>query len=215
MTKPALINEKLLSWVWRILLVLAVAVPVVAVIFSWYQNNLEIPMPRAVADSILSSPLVFPVFILLAVASFAVQYFLGSPARRKQEIRRRTPILIFVGPVVVIIISLLVWWRSDVSFTAILSEIVQMPLVLGSMSGLTLGSLLLGFALSAREEQRRCFKVLVTLASVFLMFGGPTYLMFGLQAVEVPYSYAALIGLVSFLAGIVIFLRLVPKETEI
>jgi len=45
------------------------------------------------------------------------------------------------------------------------------------------------------------------------MFGGPTYLIYVLNAVEVPYSFAAFAGLVSFVAGIVIFLRFVSKET--
>lgn len=215
MTKPALISEKLLSWVWKAFLIIAVAVPIVAIVLVWYQNNFEMPMPKAVRDSILTSPLVFSVFIGLTVASFAVQYFLGSSARRKNEIRRRTPVLIFIGPVVVLIISVLAWWQSDASLVAVLSEVAQKPFMLGSVAGLTVGSLILAFAMSAREEQKRCFKALVTLASVFLMFGGPTYLIYALQAVEVPYSFAVLIGLVSFIAGIVIFLRFVIKETTI
>ena len=215
MTKPALISEKLLSWVWKAFLILAVAVPIVAIVLVWYQNNFETPMPKAVRDSILTSPLVFSVFIGLTVASFAVQYFLGSSARRKHEIRLRTPVLIFIGPVVVLIISVLAWWQSDASLVAVLSEVAQKPFMLGSVAGLTVGSLILAFAMSAREEQKRCFKALVTLASVFLMFGGPTYLIYALQAVEVPYSFAVLIGLVSFIAGIVIFLRFVIKETKI
>lgn len=214
MTKPALISEKLLSWVWKAFLILAVAVPVIAVVFSWYQNSFEVPMSKAVRDSILDNPLVFSVFVGLAVASFAVQYFLGSPVRRKHEIRRWTPILIFVGPVVVVLISVLAWWQSDASLIAVFSEVAQKPFMLGSVAGLTVGSLILAFAMSAREEQKRCFKALVTLASVFLMFGGPTYLIYTLQAVEVPYSYAALIGLASFVIGIVVFLRFVPKKTE-
>ena len=215
MTKTALISEKLLSWVWKAFLILAVAVPGIAVVFSWYQNNFEMPMPKAVRDSILTSPLVFSVFIGLTVASFAVQYFLGSPVRRKHEIRLRTPVLIFIGPVVVLIISVLAWWQSDASLIAILSEVAQKPFMLGSVAGLTVGSLVLAFAMSAREEQKRCFKALITLASVFLMFGGPTYLIYGLQAVKVPYLYTVLIGLASFVTGIVIFLRFVIKETKI
>jgi len=215
MTKPALISEKLLSWMWKVLLVIAVAVPVIAVVFSWSQNNFETPMPKAVRDSILTNPLVFSVFIGFTVASFAAQYFLGSPARRKHEIRLRTPVLIFIGPVVVLIVSVLAWWQSDASFIAVLSEVAQKRFMLGSVGGLTVGSLTLAFAMSAREEQKRCFKALVTLASVFLMFGGPTYLIYALQAMKVPYSYAALIGLASFIAGIVIFLRFVIKETKL
>lgn len=215
MTEPALISEELLSWVWKVLLIMASAVPIVSTILVWFQNNFEMPMPKAVRDSILTSPLIFSVFIGLIAASFAVQYFFGSPTRRKNEIRRRAPVLVFIGPIVVLIVSMLAWWRSDTSLTAVLSEVAEKPFMLGSVAGLTVGSLILAFALSAREEQERCFKVLVTLASVFLMFGGPTYLIYGLQAVELPYLYATLIGLASFVTGIVIFLRFVIKETKI
>jgi len=207
-----LISGKLLSWVWKALLIAAVAAPIVAVALAWSLDNFEIPMSDAVRNSILESPLVFSIFIGLAVASFAVQYFLGSSERRKREIRLRTPALILLGPIVVLIISVLVWWQSNAALVAVLSEVVQKPLVLGSTAGLTAGSLILAFAISTREEQKRASKVLVTLASVFLMFGGPTYLIYALQTVKVPYSFAVLAGLASFIAGIVIFLRFVSKE---
>jgi len=215
MTEPALISEELLSWVWKALLIIGGVVPIVAIVLVWFQDNFEMPMSAAVRDSILTSPLIFSVFIGLIVASFAVQYFLGSLARRKHEIRRRAPVLIFIGPIVVLIVSILAWWKSDTSLTAVLSEVAQKPFVLGSVAGLTLGSLILAFAMSAREEQKRCFKVLVMLASVFLMFGGPTYLIYGLQAVNVQYLYATLIGLASFVTGIIIFLRFVIKEIKL
>ena len=193
-------------------MIVAVAGPVVAAVFFWHQNNFETPMPKAVLDAVTTNPLVFPVFIVLAVASFAVQYFFGSPERRS-EIRFRAPILIFISPVVVLILSALAWWQSGSSFTTIVSEVAQKPYVLGSVTGLTFLSLILAFVVSTREEQKRCLRVLVTLTSVFLMFGGPTYLIYGLQNV-MPYSYAALIGLASFLIGIAVFLRFVVKGTE-
>lgn len=214
MTEPALISKKLSSLVWKTLLVLAVAVPVVTVVFIWYQNNLEMPMPLSVRDSVLTNPLVFSIFIGLAVVSFATQYVFGSPERRKLQIRQRTLILVFLGPVVILIISVLAWWQSNDSVVSVLSEVAQKPLMLGSVAGLTAGSFILAFAVSTRDEQKRCLDVLVTLASVLLMFGGPTYLFYALQAVEVPYALAALIGLASFVAGIAIFLRFVPKETQ-
>jgi len=215
MTEPAFISEELLSWVWKALLVIGGFVPIVATFLVWFQDNFEMPMSESVRDSILTSPLIFSVFIGLVVASFAVQYFFGSPARRKREIRRRAPVLVFIGPIVVLVMSMLAWWQSDTSLTAVLSGVAQKPFMLGSVAGLTMGSLILAFAMSAREEQERCFKVLVTLASVFLMFGGPTYLIYGLEAVKVPYLYATLIGLASFVTGIAIFLRFVIKETKI
>ncbi|UCH69718.1 MAG: hypothetical protein JSV29_05560 [Candidatus Bathyarchaeota archaeon] len=215
MTEPAFISEELLSWVWKVLLIIGGFVPIVATVLVWFQDNFEMPMSEAVRNSILTSPLIYSVFIGLIVASFAVQYFLGSPARRKHEIRRRAPVLVFIGPIVVLIISVLAWWQGGNSLTAVISEVAQKPFMLGSVAGLTVGGLILAFAMSVREEQERCFKVLVTLASVFLMFGGPTYLIYGLQAAKVPYLYSTLIGLASFVTGIVIFLRFVIKETRI
>ena len=51
-------------------------------------------------------------------------------------------ILIFVGPVVVVFISVLAWWQSDASLIAVFSEVAQRTLVLGSIAGLTVGSLI-------------------------------------------------------------------------
>lgn len=214
MIRPGPISERLLSWVWKALLIIAVVVPIVAILLVWHQNNFETPMPKAVLDSVITNPWVFSALIGLTVASFAAQYFLGPPERKKHEIRRRTPILIFVGPIVILVISMLAWWRSDTSLIAVLSEVARKPFMLGSMAGLTVGSLILAFAMSPKEEQKRCLKALVTLTSVFLMFGGPSYLIYALQTVKVSYSLATLIGLISFVVGIVVFLRFVPKETE-
>ncbi len=215
MTEPTPPRKKLLSLLWKIILIIAAAVPVVALVFSWSQNNFEMPMPEVVKDSILTNPLVFSVFIGLIVVSFAVQYFLDSPARRKNQIKRRTPILIFTGPIVSLAVSLLAWWQSGASLIDVFSEVAQEPYVLGSIAGLTAGSLILAFAMSTRKEQKRGFKVLITLASVFLMFGGPTYFMYGLQAAKIPYSYTVVVGLVSFIVGLIIFLRFVAQETKI
>jgi len=214
MNGSTLISEKLLAWIWKLLLIMAVAIPIVATVFFWYQNKFETPMPRAVLDSATSNPIVFSAFIALIALSFGVQYFLGSPATRKHEIRLRTPILVFIGPIIIIVISVLAWWQSNASFASTVSKIAQKPWMLGSVVGFTGGSLILAFLMSPRNLQKRCLRVLITLGSVFLMFGGPTYLMYGLQAVKAPYYVATLTGLVSFIAGIIIFLRFVPKETE-
>jgi uncharacterized membrane protein YidH (DUF202 family) len=208
------VKEKLLAWTWKILLIVAAAVPIFAVVFAWSHNNFEMPMPRTVRDSVLTNPLVFSVFIGLVAISFAVQFFSDSPERRKESIRPRTPILLFIGPIVVLMVSVLAWWQSGSSFARVVSEVAQKPFMLGTITGLTAGSLALAFLMSKREEQKRCFKILLTLTSVFLIFGGPSYLIYGLQAVKLPYHYAALIGLFSFIAGIIIFLRYVPKEPE-
>jgi fucose permease len=67
--------------------------------------------------------------------------------------------------------------------------------------------------MSTRELQKRFLRVFVTLVSVALMFGGPSYLIYGLQVVKVSYTIAVVIGLVSFVVGIFLFLRFAPKET--
>lgn len=85
--------------------------------------------------------------------------------------------------------------------------------MLVSVFGLTIGGLVLAFFMSTRELQKRFLKVFITVVSVFLMFGGPSYLLYGLQAIKVPYHIAALTGLASVIVGIFLFLRFVPKET--
>jgi len=213
MIKRAPIGERLLAWIWKLLLIVAVAIPIGAAVFFWYQDKFETPMSKAVLDSATSNPVVFSAFIAFIALSFGVQYVLGSPDTRKHEIRLRIPILVFIGPIIVIGISVLAWWQSGASFAVTVSEVAQKPLVLGSVVGLTVGSLFLAVLMSPRDLQKRCVKVLITLGSVFLMFGGPTYLMYGLQALKVPYYAVLLTGLASFIVGIIIFLRFVPKET--
>jgi len=204
---------KLVAWTWRTLLVLAAAVPVGALIFSWSQSGFEKPMPKSVLESATANPWVFSVFVGLIVLSFIIQYVLGPPTTRKGDVRARTPILVFVGPIVILVISTLAWWQSGDSFVGVVYMVAQRPLMLGSVFGLTIGSLFLAFFMSTRELQKRFLRVSVTLVSVFLIFGGPSYLLYGLQVVKVPYHIAALSGLASIVAGIILFLRFVPKET--
>jgi hypothetical protein len=111
-------------------------------------------------------------------------------------------------------VSLLAWWRSEASFFSIVYKVAQKPLMLASVFGLTIGGLLLAFFMSTKDLRKRLLRVLTTLVSAFLMFGGPSYFIYGLQTAKVPYPIAASAGLVSLIAGVILFLRFVSKETE-
>ena len=54
----------------------------------------------------------------------------------------------------------------------------------------------------------RLVKIVLTILSVLLIFGGPTYLMYILQRVGIPSLLFTLIGLASFAAGAILFMWL-------
>lgn len=196
------------------MLIAAIAVPIVATLFIWYKSQFETPMPKAVLDAATSEPWVFSIFILLIAGSFATQYFFSSPTTRKYEVRTRTPILILIGPMVILAVSLLAWWRSEASFFSIVYMVAQKPLLLASVVGLTIGGLLLAFFMSTKDLQKRFLKVLTTLVSVFFMVLGPSYFIYGLQTAKMPYHIAVSAGLISLIVGIILFSKFVSKETE-
>jgi hypothetical protein len=50
------------------------------------------------------------------------------------------------------------------------------------------------------------------LLAAFLVFGGPTYLMYVLQQVITLYSLVLLLGITSFIAGLLLFMRLMKEK---
>ena len=62
------------------------------------------------------------------------------------------------------------------------------------------------------EEQKRFVKVTLTLLAAFLTFGGPTYLIYFFKGLIASQSLLALLGLVSFTAGLILFTQLIGKE---
>jgi len=66
--------------------------------------------------------------------------------------------------------------------------------------------------LPSADGRRRIFKVLLILLSAFLMFGGPTYLLFVLQKFDIYYPVLLLIGLASFIVGVILFTHLIRGE---
>jgi len=74
----------------------------------------------------------------------------------------------------------------------------------------------------SKEKRRKTFvskllekawiKSMLTAFSVLLMIGGPTYLIYILRRLDVPYPLLILIGLGSFAIGIAFFMGLVKEE---
>jgi len=65
------------------------------------------------------------------------------------------------------------------------------------------------------KEQRRVLRVVLLLLAVFLMFGGPAYFIYALRNVGLPYPVLVLGGLIAFVVGVWLFLRLVGKQTRL
>jgi len=202
-------SEKRLSRVWKALLILAVAVLAVATVFYWYQGGWEN------IDQLTNNYWVFAVFLGLTAISFFVQHRFGVPERKKREIRRRVPILFAFGVGVAIYAAVLFWLKNpSASQRSIISSVGRTPVVLGSALGLILGGAALGFVLLPKGDQKRVKNVFLTVLAAFLMFGGPTYLLYIAQPLPIPYSLLVLLGLAAFVVGVFLFLRLFGKESK-
>jgi hypothetical protein len=93
---------------------------------------------------------------------------------------------------------------------------VRKPLVSGSAAALVIGGLVLAFWLSSREEQRRILRAALIFVAAFLIFGGPTYLVYVMQNVGgLPYSIMVLGGLIAFVVGVLLLWRLIGKQTKL
>ena len=72
----------------------------------------------------------------------------------------------------------------------------------------------MAFLRSLRKSQKSFAKALLRLFAVFLIFGGPTYLLYILDKLEIPRLLTLLIGLAAFAAGIVLFVYLSEEEAS-
>ena len=70
----------------------------------------------------------------------------------------------------------------------------------------------MAFLRSLKEGQKNFAKALLMLFSVFLIFGGPTYLLYILNQLEIPRLLILLIGLAAFTVGIILFAYLLKGE---
>jgi len=73
----------------------------------------------------------------------------------------------------------------------------------------------MAFLRSLKKGQKRFAKALLRLFAVFLIFGGPTYLLYILDKLEVPRLLVLLVGLAAFTAGIILFVYLSKEEGKV
>lgn len=61
----------------------------------------------------------------------------------------------------------------------------------------------------------KAVRALLMLLAAFLTFGGPTYLLYILEKLDVPNLLSLLIGLTSLTVGVVIFVYLLKGERRV
>ncbi len=59
--------------------------------------------------------------------------------------------------------------------------------------------------------EKRRLSVLLTVLAAVLVFGGPTYLLYFLYRMGLPYPLSALLGLGSFAFGLFLFVRILSE----
>jgi len=64
----------------------------------------------------------------------------------------------------------------------------------------------------SKETRKKSVKAGLTVLAALLVFGGPTYLLYVLREVPLPYPFVALLGLVSFVVGLFLFTRLMEEK---
>ena len=135
--------------------------------------------------------------------------------RIPKKFRRRIlpPILVVIG-ISVTVISSIILWRQDpaASPRTIISRLIDRPYIPGASVGLTLLGIVMMFFFSSKETQKKSVRAGLMVLAAFLVFGGPTYLLYALQQVTIPYPFLALFGLASFVVGLFLFTRLMKGK---
>ena len=72
----------------------------------------------------------------------------------------------------------------------------------------------MAFLKSLKKGQKSFTKALLMLFAVFLIFGGPTYLRYILDKLDVPRLLNILIGLAAFTVGIILFAYSLKEEEK-
>jgi len=123
------------------------------------------------------------------------------------------PILIVIG-IGVAVVSSVVLWRQDPAASArtIVSRLVDRIYLVGVSVGLTVLGIVMVFFFLSRETRKKSVNAGLMVLAAFLVFGGPTYLLYALQGVAVPYPFVAVFGLACFVVGLFLFLRLLKGK---
>lgn len=132
---------------------------------------------------------------------------------KKSRRRIVPPILIITGIGIVIIASIIVWQQNPAaSPRTIILSLIDPPYIIGAAVGLTVIGIAAVFFPSSKETKRRSFRAFLMLLAAFLVFGGPTYLMYAFQQVIASYPLVILLGIASFIAGLLLFTRLIKEK---
>ena len=135
--------------------------------------------------------------------------------RTPKKFRRRMapPILIIAGIGISIIASIIVWQQNPAaSPRTIILYLIDPPYIIGAAVGLTVIGIVAVFFLSSKETKRRSFRASLMLLAAFLVFVGPTYLMYAIQGVIASYPLVLLLGIASFIVGLLLFTRLIKEK---
>jgi len=127
---------------------------------------------------------------------------------------RILPPILIVMAIGVTVISSIILWRQDpaASPRTIISRLMDRPYIPGAAACLALGGVVMAFFLLSKETRKRCVKAGLMVVAASLVFGGPTYLLYALQGVAVPYSLVAILGLACLVVGLFLFMRLMKGK---
>lgn len=132
-----------------------------------------------------------------------------------EKSRRRImpPILIIAGISMAIIASIITWQQNPAaSPRTMISNLINPPYIIGAALGLTVIGIIAMFFQQSKETKRTSFRAFLMLLAAFLVFGGPTYLIYVLQQVITLYPLVLLLGIASFIAGLLLFTRVIKEK---
>jgi len=79
----------------------------------------------------------------------------------------------------------------------------------------TIEGMVMAFLRPLKKIQKIFSKALLTLIAAFLIFGGPTYLLYILDRLGIPRLLILLAGLAAFTAGVILLARLSIEEGKV
>jgi len=135
----------------------------------------------------------------------------GTPKKSGRHIM--PPILIITGISIVIIASIIIWQQNPTASPRTkISNLINPPYIIGAAVGLTAMGIIAMFIRQSKETKRTSFRAFLMLLAAFLVFGGPTYLIYVLQQVIAVYPLVLFLGIASFIAGLLLFARLIKEK---
>ncbi|RLI41822.1 hypothetical protein DRO69_11135 [Candidatus Bathyarchaeota archaeon] len=132
----------------------------------------------------------------------------------KKSWRRIVPLLLIIVGIGIAVIALIIVWQQNpaASPRTIILNLLDPPYIIGAAVGLMVIGLVAAFFMSSKETKKRSLRAFLMLLAAFLVFGGPTYLMYILKEVITSYSLVVFLGLASFIVGLVLFMRLIKEK---